>query len=238
MSLLFRVHDFLRTKQPESSQSQKPHKPLPTPLDNPKIRHTPASQNRQWMGQCFPAWQDPKKHLEHLLKHRMPASWPGDSALAGLGTLGQCRYRWTWPDALQDTFHIQNWIKGLPRWLSGKESACQAGDAGLIPGSGRSPGEGNGKPLQYFWVENPMDRSLKGRSTSMGRKRVRHDWAIKQQWSIKSRGQEPEEAEDLFSGPFCYTTSYFNTTSFPPRKTEYVCVCTQSCPTLCDPHGL
>ena len=49
-------------------------------------------------------------------------------------------------------------IDGLPRWLSGKESACQAGDVGLIPGSGTSPGEGNGNPLQYSCLENPMDR--------------------------------------------------------------------------------
>ena len=40
---------------------------------------------------------------------------------------------------------------------SGKESACQAGDEGLIPGSGRSPGEGNGNPLQYSRLGNPMD---------------------------------------------------------------------------------
>ena len=49
-------------------------------------------------------------------------------------------------------------INGLPWWLSGKESACQAGDAGSIPGSGRSPGDGNGNPLQYSCLENPMDR--------------------------------------------------------------------------------
>ena len=49
-------------------------------------------------------------------------------------------------------------IVGLPRWLSGKESACQAGDAGSIPGSERSPGEGNGNPLQYSCLGNPMDR--------------------------------------------------------------------------------
>ena len=36
--------------------------------------------------------------------------------------------------------------------------ACNVGDLGLIPGLGRSPGEGNGYPLQYYWVENPMDR--------------------------------------------------------------------------------
>ena len=40
----------------------------------------------------------------------------------------------------------------------GKESACKAGDAGLIPGLGRSPGEGNGNPLQYSCLGNPMDR--------------------------------------------------------------------------------
>ena len=40
----------------------------------------------------------------------------------------------------------------------GKESACNAGDPGSIPGLGRSPGEGNGNPLQYYCLENPMDR--------------------------------------------------------------------------------
>ena len=44
------------------------------------------------------------------------------------------------------------------KWLSGKESACNAGDAHSIPGSGRSPGEGNGSPLQYSCLGNPMDR--------------------------------------------------------------------------------
>ena len=52
-------------------------------------------------------------------------------------------------------------IYGLPQWLSGKESACNAGDVGdvgSIPGSGRSPGGGHGNPLQYPCLENPMDR--------------------------------------------------------------------------------
>ena len=40
----------------------------------------------------------------------------------------------------------------------GKESSCNAGDLGSIPGSGRSSGEGNGNPLQYPCLENPMDR--------------------------------------------------------------------------------
>ena len=46
---------------------------------------------------------------------------------------------------------------GFPGGASGKESACQTGDTGYIPGSGRSPGEGNGSPLQYSCLENPMD---------------------------------------------------------------------------------
>ena len=49
-------------------------------------------------------------------------------------------------------------ILELPWWLSGEESACNAGDAGSIPGSGRSPGGGNCNLLQYSCLENPMDR--------------------------------------------------------------------------------
>ena len=47
---------------------------------------------------------------------------------------------------------------GLPQWFSGKESYCNAGDMGSIPGSGRFSGEGNGNPLQYSSLANPMDR--------------------------------------------------------------------------------
>ena len=47
---------------------------------------------------------------------------------------------------------------GLPSWLSGKESACKAGDQGSIPGLGRSHGGGHGNPFQYSSLENSMDR--------------------------------------------------------------------------------
>ena len=47
---------------------------------------------------------------------------------------------------------------GLPGRSGSKESACNAGDPGLIPGWGRSLGEGNGHPVQYPCLENPMDR--------------------------------------------------------------------------------
>ena len=46
----------------------------------------------------------------------------------------------------------------FPDSSDGKASAYNAGDPGSIPGSGRSPGEGNGSPLQYSCLENPMDR--------------------------------------------------------------------------------
>ena len=46
----------------------------------------------------------------------------------------------------------------LPGGSDSKESACNAGDSGLIPGSEKSPGEGNGNPLKYSCLENSMDR--------------------------------------------------------------------------------
>ena len=50
----------------------------------------------------------------------------------------------------------------------GKESACNAGDLGLIPGLGRCPGEGNGNSLQYSCLENPIDRGAWPATMSMG----------------------------------------------------------------------
>ena len=49
------------------------------------------------------------------------------------------------------------WLVGFPDSSVGKESACNVGDLGLIPGLGRSPGEGQGYPLQYSGLENSMD---------------------------------------------------------------------------------
>ena len=56
---------------------------------------------------------------------------------------------------------------GFPRGSDGKESACSAGDPGSVPGLGRSPGEGNGNPLQYSCQENSMDRGAQ-RATVYG----------------------------------------------------------------------
>jgi len=69
---------------------------------------------------------------------------------------------------------------GFPGGSDGKESACNVGDLGLIPGWGRSPEEGNGYPLQYSGLENSMD-------SPWGR-RVRHDLETVQQDIFISTG--------------------------------------------------
>ena len=69
-------------------------------------------------------------------------------------------------------------MRGFPHSLIGKSSACNAGDPGLIPESGRYPGEGNDNLLQYSCLENPMDKGgLVG--TIHGIARVGHDLATK-----------------------------------------------------------
>ena len=65
-----------------------------------------------------------------------------------------------------------------------KHLPAHAGDPGLIPGSGRSPGEGNGNSLQYSCLENPMDRGA-WRATVYGVARVGHDWAAKPQSPLR-----------------------------------------------------
>ena len=55
------------------------------------------------------------------------------------------------------TFHI-NLIMSFPGGSEVNASACNVGDPGSVPGSGKSPGEGNGTPLHYSCLENPMDR--------------------------------------------------------------------------------
>ena len=52
-------------------------------------------------------------------------------------------------------FEVRSFLTG---GSDAKASACNVGDPGLIPGSGRSPGEGNGNPFQYSCLESPMDR--------------------------------------------------------------------------------
>ena len=68
-----------------------------------------------------------------------------------------------------DVFVQVQLIGGFLCGSAGKQSACSVGDLGLIPGLGRSPGEGKGYPLQYYGLENSMDRIV------MGSQRVGHN---------------------------------------------------------------
>ena len=93
---------------------------------------------------------------------------------------------------------LTNTVKGFPHSSVGKESACNAGDLGSIPGSGRSSGEGNGNPLQYSHLENPMDRAA-WRTTVHGITRVGHNLQLNHnnniiQWSSVGSTQPYEGA--------------------------------------------
>ena len=76
---------------------------------------------------------------------------------------------------LQSQSWLSDWMTttDFPSGSDGKASVYSAGYLGSILGSGRSPGEGNGNPLQCYCLENPMDRG----AWSMGSQRVGHDWA-------------------------------------------------------------
>ena len=71
----------------------------------------------------------------------------------------------------------------IPRWFSGKESTSNARDAGLIAGLRRSPGEGNGSPLQYSCLGNPMDRGAWW-ATAHGvtKNQTRQEWLNNNNW--------------------------------------------------------
>ena len=90
-------------------------------------------------------------------------------------------YRW-----FLKSFHFHFWLtnylsftlsnnKGFPDGSRAKEFTCNVRDAGLIPGSERSPREGNGYPFQYSCLENPMNRGAWW-ATVVGSQRVGHDW--------------------------------------------------------------
>ena len=94
--------------------------------------------------------------------HRLAKSW--------------ARLKWLSTHHLHGTFSHSS---------DSKESAYNAGDPGLIPGLGRSPREGNGNPLQYSYLQNPMDRKESDELQSIGLQRVSHDWAHKHAPSLQ-----------------------------------------------------
>ena len=77
-----------------------------------------------------------------------------------------------------------------------KNPPTNAGDVGSIPCLGRSPGEGNGNPLQYSCLENPMERRSLAGYSPWGRKRVEYNLATKQQYVLRS-SREDKHKENL-----------------------------------------
>ena len=84
-------------------------------------------------------------------------------------------------DILLGIYLMSSKVLGCPSWLSDKESACQCRRCGLIPGLGRSPGEGNGNALLYPSLENPVDRGA-SRSSVHG---VQKSWThLRMQYKV------------------------------------------------------
>ena len=100
--------------------------------------------------------------------------------LPGIQVLGRVLRRLKW-----QVHPFNHCTPSLSGGSDGKESACNAGDLGSIPGLGRSPGGGHNNPLQYSCLENPMDRGAwqnpwtRTGLQSVRLQRDRHDWAIK-----------------------------------------------------------
>ena len=94
------------------------------------------------------------------------------------------------------SFHVTSRSHGFPHSSIGNESACNAGDPGLIPGSGRSAGEGIGCPLQYSWaslVAQVVKNLPAGRETWL------FPWIGKIPWRRESSVFWPEEFHGLYS---------------------------------------
>ena len=125
-------------------------------------------------------WEDPLKkevaiHSSTLVRK---FSWPGQDKPRSPEDCFQTQSHLVLNDTIYGTL-------GFPCSSVGKESACNAGDPGSIPASGRSLGEGNGNPLQYSYLENPMNRGA-WQATVHGVARVRHNLVTKPPWDPKS----------------------------------------------------
>ena len=92
-----------------------------------------------------------------ILAWRFP--WTLEPGGLGLQSMGLQRVR---HDGATNTYFTDSSTKASLEASAGKEPACNAGDLGLIPGLGRSPGEGKGYPLQYSGLEKSMDCIVHG----------------------------------------------------------------------------
>ena len=115
---------------------------------------------------------------KEMASHASTLAWkiPWTEEPGGLQSMGSQRVR---HDRVTNTFAFTfHSVFGPLRWLSGKESTCNAGDVGSTPGLGRWSGGGHGHPLQYSCLESPMDRGA-WQATIHGvtESRTDSDWA-------------------------------------------------------------
>ena len=149
------------------SDSVRPHRRQPTRLPHPW-----DSLGKNTGVGCHFLLQCVKVKSESEVTQSCPTlSDPMDCSLPGSSIHGIFQVRVL---ECERSSNLETSPRWLPRWLSGKESACRAGDAGSIPGLGRSPGERNGNPFQYSCLGNPMDRGAWW-ATVHGVSRDRHD---------------------------------------------------------------
>ena len=134
------------------------------------------------------------KHLQETESYQQSREWAWKWILQHLDCLceilSQSQFSWAWVPDSQKLGDNKCGFGGLPRWLNGKESACNAGntgDLGSILRSGRSPGEGNGNPLQYPCLENPMDRG----TWRVTVQRVTKRWTWLSTQHIKKKNPKP-----------------------------------------------
>ena len=114
---------------------------------------------------CLPTiWETQVRSLgqedpleKEMATHSSTFAWriPWREESCRLQSMGSQRVGYNWATSLTHSLKIAT---GLPWWLSGKESACQVGDLGSIPGSGRCPGGENGNLLQHSCLGNSTDR--------------------------------------------------------------------------------
>ena len=103
---------------------------------------------------------------------------------------------WLWYKP-RDYYSSPSYHLGLLRWLSGKESTCNAGDGGSTPGSRRSPEEGNGNPLQHSCLGNVTDRGAYGQPMGLQKSQKQLVSKQQQQFTVFILGEEVKAASKL-----------------------------------------
>ena len=143
----------------------------------------------QWQVEVVSCWG--------LRKMQCPRHWTTDLELplAYIVFLPQIRRKYTHSGLTQLHSRAAGLHLEMPRskddfpgGSDSKTSVYNVRDLGSIPGLGRFPGEGNGNPLQYSCLENPMDEGAWCRLLFMGLQRVRHDWATSLHFTLSKEG--------------------------------------------------